>query len=323
MIIAFAFTLLTMAGCTKSASSPAFLHPEDGTDQDIQPNISPDVNEELASEAGQKRIIYHIGPVDLPAHTSPEEMVARPLTMRFTTDEPLWITGFTPRVVDANGIELPSRLLHHAIMSNMHEDNPLCSNASVGNPFFIATSMLTEINLPQGTGYPILANDPLEARVVLANPTEEGFANVFFELTLLARPMNDFSKIADVKPMLLELEPCSHEPLEVQPESLVERNATYEIPTSARLIMAHGALQDFGSAISLTAGTEIMPFWRAEADLEEGHHIIRLIDDPFEDPAGIDLKAGDRITLGVVYDNVSEEWLNCATAAAMVYMAPK
>ena len=315
--------LLVIAGCNKSASSPNYLHPEDGGAEDISPSVSPDVDEELALEAGQKRIIYHIGPVDLPANTKPEEMLARPLTMRFQTDEALWVTGFTPRVVDANGAGLPPTLLHHAIMSNMHEANLLCSNASVGNPFFIATSMLTEINLPQGLGYPILPNDPLEARVVLANPTEVSYADVFFELTLVARPMNDFAKVADVKPMLLELAPCSHDPLEVEPGSLVERNATYEIPMSARLILAHGALQDYGSAISLTAGKEIMPFWRAEAELGENHHIIRLIDDPFEDPAGIDLKAGDRITLGVIYDNVSEEWLTSATAAAMVYMTPK
>ena len=318
-----ACSLLAIAGCTKSGSSPSFIHPDDGVAEEIQPNVSPDVNEELALEAGQKWIIYHIGPVDLPAHTKPEEMMDRPLTMKFQTNEPLWVTGFTPRVVDANGTELPSQILHHAIMSNMHETNPLCSNASVGNPFFIATSILTEIRLPQGLGYPILPNDPLEARVVLANPTEKSYADVFFELTLLARPMNDFAKVADVKPMLLELEPCSHDPLEVEPGNLVERNATYEVPFSARLIMAHGALQDFGSAISLTAGTEIIPFWRAEAELSQDHHIIRLIDDPFEDPAGIDFKAGDRITLGVVYDNVSGEWLTSATAAAMVYMAPK
>jgi len=63
--------------------------------------------------------------------------------------------------------------------------------------------MLTEINLPQGYGYPILANDPLEAKVVLKNESSETYIDVYFELTLVVRPMNEMAGLKDVKPMLL------------------------------------------------------------------------------------------------------------------------
>lgn len=311
------------SGCTKSgpASMPAFVGADDGGGE--PDGGSHGVDEQLAREAGQERIIYHVGPVDLPAGTSVGAMLEKPLIMRFQTDRPVWVVGFEPRVVDEHGSELPAELLHHAIVSNMHEENDLCSDAAGGNPFFIATSMLTDIELPRGYGYPILATDPLEARAMLANPTDENFAGVYFELTIVTRPMNEFVNLADIKPMLLEIEPCGHKPLEIEPNTFAERYATYRVPKDSDLIMAFGVLEDYGASIALTSGKETMPFWRAEALLDEGHRVVGLEGNPFEDPAGKGFESGDSITLSVAYDNFSESWLSGATAGAMVYLAPR
>jgi hypothetical protein len=313
----FIITAIFLAGCTESGSPLGYTNRPEAP----AGNLSPNVEQELAQEAGLKRIIYHVGPVDLPAGTTAEAMLEKPLSMRFQTDEPLWITGFMPSLVNANGEELPKDLLHHAIISNMHENNPFCSDAGGGNPFFIATSMLTKIDLPQGTGYPILPDDPIEAKIVLSNPTETSFVDVYFELELVARPMNEFTNLADVKPMLLELDPCEHKSLEVGPGKLLESNATYKIPDDGKLVVAHGAIQKFGSTVQLTHNLDVSPFWQAEAELDENHELIDLVNNPFSDVDGIDLKKDNTITLGVVYDNVSDKWVNSATAAAMIYMA--
>ena len=311
-----AIAAIFLAGCTESGLPLDFTNrPESPSD-----SVSPSIGQELAQEAGLKRIVYHVGPVDLPAGTSAEIMLEKPLSMRFQTGEPLWVTGFSPSIVDANGEELPKELLHHAIVSNMHEDNPFCSDAGGGNPFFIATSMLTKIDLPQGTGYPILPDDPIEAKIILANTTDASYVDVYFQLELIARPMNEFTNFADVKPMLLELDPCEHKSLEVGPGELVERNATYAIPDDGKLTVAHGAIQKFGSTVQLTYDLEISPFWQAEAELDENHDLIDLVNNPFSDSDGIDLKKDNTITFGVVYDNVSDKWINSATASAMVYV---
>lgn len=308
-----------LSGCNKSGDGPTLLPPE----EDVGPQASeaPSVDEALAREAGIQRLIYHVGPVDLPAGTSPSEMFEHPLTMRFQTDREMWVMGFVPRVVDVSGGELPAELLHQAIIFNMHEENPLCAGSP--NPFAAATAMLTEVNLPQGYGYPILATDPIEAKVVLANPTEKSYSDVYFELTLVAKQMSDFVSIKDVQPMFLELDPCSHAPMEVEPQDFAQRSATYQIPVAASLIVAQGLLQDFGSAVQLTSGLEIMPFWRAEAVQDDEHRVRDLTSNPFEDAEGVSFKAGDQITLGVSYNNLSDEWLKGATAGAMVYLAPK
>lgn len=315
--------LLVLAGCSKSpGSEPNYTRPEaSGTDE--SPGSPSMIEDRLALESGLKKIVYHVGPVDLPSGLSVAEMIEKPLVMNFQTDEAVWVVGFSPRVVDSNGGELPPELLHLAIVSNRHEGNPLCSDAVGGSPFAAATSVLTEVNLPQGYGYPILATDPLEARVILKNETDESFVDVFFELTLLARPMGEMVNLRDVKPLFVELDPCDHETASVAPGEFVELGATYQVPFDSDLIVAHGILEDFGSVVELTAKEETTPFWRAEARLDENSRIVELSDDPFEDPAGIPFKEGDLITLGIAYDNTSRSWLNGATAAAMVYVAPR
>jgi len=312
---------LVLIGCSKSGSGPSYLDPEPSVGSDG--SSPPSVDERLAWEAGLKDIVYHVGPVDLPKGLEPEVMLERPLTMRFQVDEPLWVVGFKPKVVDKNGTELPSELLHLAIVSNMHEDNPLCSDAGSGNPFVAATSMLTSINLPRGYGYPILQSDPLEAMVVLKNDSDESYIDVFFELTLIARPMGEFTKLRDVKPMLVELDPCDHETVSVAPGKFVEHSATYQMPSDANLIVAHGVIEDFGSSVELVARGAPSPFWRAEAELDENHRIKELIGDPFSESEGVGFKEGDELTLSVAYDNFSESWLTGATAAAMVYLSSK
>lgn len=309
--------IVLLSSCTKDASSPPFGEPQASSPSES----APAVDEALAREAGQQQIIYHMGPVDLPAHTSADAMIEKPLLMRFQTDKEIWATGFIPRVVDANGALLPRELLHQAIVFNMHEENPLCAGSP--NPFFIATSMMTEVDLPQGFGYPILASDPLEARVVLANPSDKDYIDVFFELSLVARPMNEFAGLKDVKPMLLEIDPCSHAPMDAPPREFTEKSATYQVPQKAGLVMAHGAIQDYGAAVQLISGKEVMPFWRAEGVLGEDHHITELTGNPFEDSEGVGFKAGDQITFTAAYDNTSDKWLPGATAAAMVYLTPR
>jgi hypothetical protein len=314
MAVAMAAILALAAGCNESGGTDYTSEEEGGPD--------PAVNENLADEAWQQRFVFHIGPVDLPKDQGAKEMVDNPLKMSFQTDEAVWVTAFEPKVVDSAGNELPSGLLHQAIIFNKHEENPLCSDGGSGNPIFVATSMLTEINLPQGFGYPVLPTDPLEAEIVLKNATDQSYAGVYFELTLVTRPMNEFTNLADVKPMLIEMDTCAHAPLTVEPGEFEEQKATYRVPSSSKLVVAFGALQDYGSSVELTAGTEMEPFWTANAELDENHKILQLSNSPYVDSGGVTFSAGDPIMFGVTYDNTSDKWLKTATAGAMVYVAP-
>lgn len=316
-----AFMLFIMiSGCTQGGSAPQFLSEDENTPSYSESaNGEPAVNEQLAKEAGILHLIYHIGPVDLPANTELDTMLQKPLTMKFQVDQPLWIMGVKPKVIDMAGEELPSTLLHHAIISNAHEENPLCSEGTVGNPFIAATSTLTKVSLPDGYGYAVLPTDPLEARVVLHNPTQENYVDVSLELSVVAKPMNEFTSMKDVKPLMLDLDACMHEPIKVEPDQFVKRQATYSLPAGGNLIVGHAVLQNYASFLELYRGKDVMPFWRTEAVLDEDHNVVSLENDPFEDPAGVKFKKGDTITISVAYDNTKTSWIKGATSAAMIY----
>lgn len=309
---------ITAPACTPGGggSTPLFL------DSTARPTDTPPaVNEQLAAQAGLQKIIYHIGPVDLKAGTEPTQMLERPLVMRFQMDQPMWIIGFEPKVVDAHGNELSSSLLHHALLFNMHEENPICSSGATGNPFAAATSLLTKITFPEGYGYPILSTDPIESQVVLQNPTDRDIFDVYYEVTVLAKPMNEFVLLKDVAPVLIDFDPCTHATLEVPPGEFSKRQASYTLTETGSLIMAHGLLQNYGASVELNKGKEALPFWRAESRLDDQHQIQDLLNNPFEDPAGIPFLKGEAITVGVTYDNASSQWINEAFSGAMIYLA--
>lgn len=321
-IIVVSLSAILLIGCTQGGGKPQFITPsENSPAYSVSGGEDSAVNEELAKEAGIIHLIYHVGPVDLPAETTLDTMLEHPLTMKFQVDEPLWIMGFKPKVIDNTGSELPAELLHHAIVLNEHEENTLCSEGTVGNPFIAATSTLKEINLPQGYGYPVLPTDPLEAKVVLYNPTAESYVDVSFELDIIAKPMNEFAAMQDVKPMLLDINPCTHEPMRVEPEQFVKQQATFTMQNGGNLLVGHALLQNYASYAELFKGTEVMPFWRTDAVLDDNHNVVELENDPFEDPAGINFKKGDTITMGVAYDNTKTSWIKGANAAAMIYFA--
>ncbi|MBN1283318.1 MAG: hypothetical protein JXA24_06070 [Proteobacteria bacterium] len=298
--------------------APVFVSPDGSVMVGIN---GPDVDERLAEEAWQKRLIFHVGPIDLPAGTAAEEMEDAPLIMRFNTGEDLWVTAFEPRVVSASGAGLPGELLSRAMLINLHEENELCGQSGSGNAAFVATSMLTDVELPQGYGYPVLATDPLEARAVLMNRTGQGHSGVYFEITLKARPMNEFANLKDVKPMLVEFDPCGHAAVDIEPGAFSERSASYRLSKGSRVIMVNGAMGDRGASMELVAGSEIAPFWRSEATLDEGQGLVALSDNPFVDMRTT-LAEGDEIKFSAAFDNSSGGWLRGATAAAMMYVNP-
>lgn len=296
---------------------------DEPVDGPISPSVgtTPSVNQELAAKAGLERIVFRIGPVDLPAGTRVDAMLDRPLVMRFHLSAPAWIVGFEPRVIDVQGARLPGDLLHEALLINAHDEDPLCGAGSSGNPIAAATSLLTDIHFPDGYGYPILPTDPLEARVVLKNQTDKSYPDVSFEIALLTKPMNELMDFKEIVPVLLEFDPCDHEPIDIPPGEFKPRTQTFTMARGGNIVLANGLAGDFAATISLAKDQDAAPFWQAAARLDEDHRLLGLDPNPFEDPAGVSIAAGGNLLLSLTYDNTSTDWLAGAPAGAMVYLA--
>jgi len=319
-IFTFAFCTCVFA-CTQGSTAPTAISPTDNVRAlDSQRSPAGTINERLAEAAGEERLIYHIGPVDLPAGT--EANIEEPLVMNFQLTKPVWVVGFEPRVVNADGEELDGQLLHSAIVSNQHEENPLCTSSNVGNPFVMATSTLKDIRFPRGYGYPLIQTDPIEAKVIFRNLTDQSYVDVYFEVAIITKPMNEFVQMKDLKPMLFDIDACNHKPQSVEPNNISRKQATFSLNEPYKLIMAHGGIQNYGIQVDLTANKEVLPFWTAEAVVDAESCVIDLRNDPFQDPTGIPFKRGDSLTMGIVYDNTSNAWLEDATTSTMIYFSP-
>jgi len=320
-LIAFIWFILCACASTPSSS----IHYSELTDNDNQPTYSTHLekdeeDDQVTSLIGQERFVFHIGPMDLTANQSVRVMLDNPVRKTFQVDQSLWITGFEPRIVDQKGNALPNSLMHYAVVSNLNRNNPLCHNTGLGEPFMAATGLLSDITLPEGFGYSVSFDDPLEVVLILKNDSDVNYSDIYFELALIGRPKNSFSSIAEVRPVLLEKDACFHSTLSVQPKGLSVFESSITIPMDGTIIVGHALMQQYGAWTALYKGGMQAPFWKTISQLNDDYRIIHLYNNPYSDVSGERISAGDAINLESAYDNVSDKWFVGASAAAMIYM---
>lgn len=292
---------------------------------------SPDLSSQVLAESSSaqttaapkttvQKLNYTFGPFRLDAGSAATPMASKDGKLSFHVDSPVWMTGFEPHVVDAKGNPLPGKLVQLVVLSNTRETNALCTTQQTGNPFAAATGMLQKIVLPEGYGYPLLPEDALEAKIVLRNPTDTDYTDIYLTFTLTAEPMDVASHKLDVAPLLLDVDPCDHNPITLPPNGMVEKKGSFVAPEDGKIVKAQGLLQEYGVSISIEASQEATKFsWSAKSQQDDSHQIVSL--ESYENSKGAAVKKDDPITLDVVYDNFSTDWVNDATAAAMVYVA--
>lgn len=267
-----------------------------------------------------KMLNYTFGPYRLPAKSSAKSVTSKDGKLSFHVDSPVWMTGFEPRLVDGKGKALPGQLVQLVVLANGSSANPLCATRQTASPFAATTSLLKKTDLPEGYGYPLLPEDTLEAKIVLRNPTDDDYNDVYFSFTLTAEPMDVANHKKDVAALLLDLDPCDHSSITLPPNGMVEKRGEFVAPEAGKLVKALGLLQDYGVSVAIEASKDASKFnWSANSQLDENHQIVSLGE--YDSDKGAPIKKDDPIRLGVVYDNFSNRWVNDATAAAMVYVA--
>jgi len=319
----FLFTTLFCIACSQSAQQHIPFIPESETAPQSESPQAPssDLVATLSDQVGVERITYHIGPINLTSKEKSYEQAEAFSQMNFKLDHPMWVLGFEPKVVTGTGEELPAQLLKRVSLINKHEDNILCKGKNEGNTFAVANSLLTKVNFPKGYGYPLLPSDPIEVNAHMENNLDQDFYDVYVEITLVTKPLSEFGTVKDLTPLFLNFDPCNDGTLDITPESLDEKTASYELPLKAKLVFAHAVIDDYGVSLELLKNQSNDAVWEADADLDADSHIINIENNPFEDPQGTNFKSGDEITLGVTYNNSSDQWLYDSNAAAMLYFS--
>lgn len=311
------YTLLLLLFCTIIGCDDFYSSGPSTFTEEVRP--IPVLSYNDPEDMGTLSFTFQMGPYDLPAKTSAEVMIDNPELYKFSLDSDVWMRRVETIIVDHDGNALSGNLIQHILLSNQGEENNLCTTSQSGNPFAAVTSSLNKIELPEKHGYLILQSDPLEAQVVLKNSGLTDFYGIYIKFTISGNKVNGATEIKNVKPILVDLDPCEHKPISIAPGQLAEKTQIAYAPESGSIIKAYGLLQDYGVSISITAKDEKEPFWQGIAKINEDYKVVDL--PPFEDTAGIKLKQGESITMVVAYDNSSDNWYDEATGAAMIYLS--
>lgn len=317
----FCSSALALSACAGSGSAPIInsAAPATHTGGSAIPAASgPAVV--VSAAASTQKMTYRVGPLRLNAAATADQVQENGTRYPFQVSEALWVTRITSRVEDAAGNELPAELLHAAWLENHNEANPFCTSGNAGNPFAAANATTKTIQFPEGYGYALLPTDRLEASVTLHNTAPEEYADVYFTFTIEGVAMNTGAPMRDVKAVLLEHDPCTHEPMAVEPGKYVTQNVKGILPQAGKVIGAYGLLQRNGVAVTLGKESDKEPFWKASAKLNANRDVSEL--PVFQDTAGVPVKSGESLVLTVAYQNDSPTWFNDATAAALVFVAP-
>lgn len=310
--------LLLLAQLTVACSNPSGRAPD--LNSQVTPTAPSVVNP--TSKATVQKLNYTFGPFRLPAGMAAKSMTGKNAPFNFRVEAPVWVTGFEPRLTNANGDVLKGNYVQLLVLSNGREVNTACTQRQTANPFAAATANLQKMTLPDGHGYPILPEDPLEAKIVLRNPTEEDLNDIYVTFTLTAEPMDVAQHKKDVIPMMLAVEdPCDFGLMALPPQGLVEKNKSFVISESGKVVKVQGLLQNYGVSYSISTEADIDSekfTWSTLSKQNVQHEIVELQD--YDNANGVMIEKGKAINLSVVYDNFSTAWINDATGAAIVYL---
>lgn len=118
------------------------------------------------------------GPINLPANTSHMKM-PQPPDFQWTIHMNAWLLAYSPRLVDADGNEVPRRVLHHTAFWNENRVDFLCPNKEE-HVFGAGSEMTNWIQVP---GY-CKKGDEIRVETVVHNPTGTSYENVFLEVRI-------------------------------------------------------------------------------------------------------------------------------------------
>ena len=185
-----------------------------------------------------------------------------------------WIHGFSWRLVDREGNELPDSFLHHVNVIDVDHREVF---SPIARRIMAAGRETRAQSLPQILGIPVGQGDRWAVVVMLANSTGQDHPRAYLELQLdyslpndhLVDPRNVFPFYTDVMP------PVGDKSFPVPPGRTV-KSWTGSPVVDARLLALGGHLHDYGKELRLEDAESGEVLWSVEPETEGPHHVVRV-----------------------------------------------
>ncbi len=236
------------------------------------------------------------GPISLPANTS-HVMMPQPPDLHWKIPINAWLLAYSPRLVDANGNEVPGRVFHHTAFWNENR---------------------ADFQVP-GYGYRVQKGDKIRIETMVHNPTNTSYENVFLEVRIPYQD-TDAPGPPDRKnyyPAWIDPNSCGDSSYDLNPGKNIKEGVV-ALKYSGVLLALGGHMHDFAKRIVLEDVSREETVAALDAKVDSRGQLLGMPTVTFLDKGGYKLTAGDVLKTSATYDNPTGKVLHDAAMGIVV-----
>jgi hypothetical protein len=261
------------------------------------------------------------GPINLPANTSHMKM-PQPPDLHWTIPMNAWLLAYSPRLVDADGTEVPKRVLHHTAFWNENRADFLCPNKEE-HIFGAGSEMTNWIEVP-GYGYRVQKGDEIRVETMVHNPTATSYESVFLEVRIPYQeayaPGHPARK--SYYPAWIDAKSCGNSGYDLKPGKNIKEGVV-ALKYAGVLLGVGGHMHDYAKRIVLEDISRKDTVAALDAKVDSQGQLLGMPTVTFFDKGGYKLAAGDVLKTSATYDNPTGKVLRDGAMGIVVgYFVP-
>ena len=266
-------------------------------------------------------VILHVGPMNLPAHTSHMKM-PQPPNLIWEVPVDGWLLAYHPKLVDAAGGAVPGTVLHHVAFWNENRADFLCPNKE--EHIFGAGSEMTDWAEVPGFGYRVVKGNKIRIETMMYNPTATSYDKVYLEVQIPFADENATTAakmIQNVYPAWMDVTSCGNSGYDL-PAGKSEKTGTVTVKYDGVLLGVGGHMHDYGKQIVLQDVSRKETVATLDAKSDPLGHLESVPVKLFVQEGGYKFSAGDVLKVSASYENPTGKLLrDGAMGIAVGYFA--
>jgi hypothetical protein len=223
----------------------------------------------LVMDQANHDLVMEVGPVDLPGDGEHHQLPAYHAT--FPVDG--WLHGYRVEMVDAQGRQVPRRLLHHVnviIPSQRELFSPIMLRLAA------AGQETAPVSLPRMLGYRVQRGQEVIVTVMEHNPTSTDFQGVKLRLHFGYTPASAMLKPISVFPFYMDVMPPASLHSWDLPPGRSSRSWEARPAVAGRILGVSGHLHQYGTDLRLEDVTAGKVLWDAKPQLDRDGEVVGM-----------------------------------------------
>lgn len=248
----------------------------------------------VSTDESHKELVFSLGPIDLPCNGE----IRQPNTQAVAVPIGAYLHGFTLDLVDRNGREVPSVVLHHVnIIAPERRElfSPIMQRVGA------AGAETGDLHLPRVLGYPVARGDSVIVTAMFHNPTDEDFEGVTLRVRYKYSGRFSLMPKVAVQPFYVDVMPPAGYHSFTLPPGKSSRSWEGSPAIAGRVMALGGHMHKYGTLLRFEDVTKRKVLWEARPVVDSTGAIVAMPRKFYK--LGIRLEPKHTYRLTVEYDN--------------------